>query len=217
MQTPCCLRIVMMPARKSGGMPTVSRHVLIMRPRMRLTGATIMSSSLSQEIGSCHRVRSDSPRRMKMASLPAAVVCSKRATLAMSRYMSSSTYARSGVAIRWPLVSKMRRLTSSLIALVRRGMERGPREQHHGIWSRMVWCFDMSKASWKSHVASADWICQTASQLNGLKLAPKASPTCKNRYLSRMYKNALTTSRWCLIWQKQDLTSLAWMTMSSCG
>ena len=114
---------VMILTRKLVGTPTVSMHVLIVRLRTWLTGTTIMLSSLSQDIGSCCHVRSDSPRRMKMDSMPAAVVCLKCAMSAMLRYMSSSMYTRCGVAIGVPLELKMPRFTSSLIVLVRRGTE----------------------------------------------------------------------------------------------
>ena len=118
---------------KSGGALTVSRRVLIVRPSMRFTGAIIMSSSLSHAIGSCRRVRSDSPRRMKIASMPAAMARSKRATSAMSRYISSSTYTRCGVATGLPWVS---RTPGYFIFMVRFGQfpENGQRQMAYIIY-----------------------------------------------------------------------------------
>ena len=60
-------------------------YMLMFTLRMRLMGVTVMLSSLSQEMGSWHYVRSDSQRRMKIALSPTVVVRLKHALLAMLR------------------------------------------------------------------------------------------------------------------------------------
>jgi len=67
------------------GMPTVMRRRLRTRPRILLIGAARSSCSLSQEIGPCWSSVLDSPNRMNMASMLAAIACSKRRVSATSK------------------------------------------------------------------------------------------------------------------------------------
>ena len=69
----------------SGGMLTVILHKSRTSPRFLLDGATSSSCNLSQEMGSCQRAVLDSPSKMKMALMLAAMACSKRRVSATSR------------------------------------------------------------------------------------------------------------------------------------
>ena len=76
---------VVTSAMKSGAVPTVRQCMLMEKPSMQLTGTMVMSSSLSQEIGTWHHMRSDLPMRMKIALILAIVGRSSHALLATSR------------------------------------------------------------------------------------------------------------------------------------
>ena len=71
-----------------------------------LRNATIRSSIFSKETGSCMWSRSDSPKRMKIASMLAATACSIRSMMKMSAYRSSSTKKAWGVLTSSPLSSR---------------------------------------------------------------------------------------------------------------
>ena len=69
----------------SGGVLTFSLRKSRTSPRILLVGATSNSCNLSHEMGSCRRSVLDSPSRTKMASMLAAMACSKRRVSAMSK------------------------------------------------------------------------------------------------------------------------------------
>ena len=124
-------------ARKSGGMPTVRWHVLIMRPRVQLTGVANRSRGFSHEMGSLHHERSDLPRRINSASIPAAEVCSKHVFIGNVEInvLVSKDMMRCGD---WStIVLIMPGLMVLTTTHVSAGTEWACREQHHCILSSM--------------------------------------------------------------------------------
>jgi len=69
----------------SGNVPMVMLRKSRTRPKILLVGPTRSLCNLSQEMGSCLTAVLNSPSRMKIASMLAAIAYSRRRVSAMSR------------------------------------------------------------------------------------------------------------------------------------